>query len=199
MAKSQSDRKKELKGQIKKLRDAGYSEYISLSIASTEEMEEYVRAAASWSPDESEPEPEETPQPIPDPTSVLQKIAAAKTLRELGQSIAELSGLGAWKDWKLSYWDKNGECRIYVQDLSYTNPKNRGYVQILADGSKIRYFEGRDDFPKLPILPIVENNIEKAPALEPHMRAIASLNRQFGEGGWTQADLDDELEREKYR
>jgi hypothetical protein len=169
-----------------------------LAIASVDEMKEYLRQAADWSPDEPKPEVEALPEVPLDLTPILEKIANAKTLRELGERICELSGKGDWKDWKLSYWDKNGECRIYVRDLSYTNPKDRGYVQILADGSKIRCFRGRDDFPPLPILPAVENNLTGTP-FDPTSRAIANLNAQFGEGVWTQADLEDELEREEYR
>ena len=190
----------DLKIKIKSLRDRkGYiSPHINLRGASIEQMQEWIEIAEKWSPEPEEVEVEDEPEIIESADEVLALIANAKTLKELGNAIADLEGKGVWSKWRLKYWDKNGECRIYLTDASYVNAKERGYIRVNCDGSTTRFWKGNDGFPSLPTLPIVENDLV-AKDITPESRAIRNLNKQFGEGGWTQADLDDELERDEYQ
>lgn len=192
---NKSQRKKELRKQIKALREQGYTAYISLSIATIEQMEAYLEEAKDWTP----PEPyEEEEEILETPPADFSRINQATKLSELGSAIAGLAGTGDWADWEMKLWTKNGECRIYMKDCSYANPKERGYMQIRPDGSATHYCS-RGKFPTLPPLPQVENDLQPAAAQTPEQRAIANLNHQFGAGNWSQTDFDDEIERFEYQ
>jgi hypothetical protein len=122
---------------------------------------------------------------------VILKISRSTKLSGLGKSIAELSGKGEWTHWELKYWDKNGECRIYLVDKSYVNNKDRGYLTISANST----YTHRDPlhFPGLPKLPSVEPDLAKLD-LSPEAKAIRRLDVKFGEGKWNQLDFEDEVE-----
>lgn len=197
---TKAEKKKELKKRINAIRESGCPYHINLTISSIEEMEAWLEKASGWKPVFSEPEESKAESESESIEPILAKIRQSKTLKELGEAIASLSGKGVYKNWELKYWDKNGECRIYLTDISYANPKDRGYYKIHPDGRKERFSRGNDNFPGLPTgLPATTNNIQAAPKLSATGRAIASLNRQFGVNGWNQFDLEDELEREEYQ
>ena len=144
-----------------------------------------------------ETSPEETTTIIQSSDQAISQIAKSKTLSELGLTICQLSGTGNWADWKLKYWAKNGECRIYLTDTSYTNPKERGYLIVGIDGT-YQALLSQGSFPELPPLPVVELDFKPIDN-SPEARAIRSLNSQHGENGWDQRDFDDEIEREEYQ
>jgi hypothetical protein len=143
---------------------------------------------------------ETTPEPIKKIESAsiyIEAIQQSKTLSELGIAITQLSCKGNWADWKLKYWAKNGECRIYLTDISYTNPKERGYLIVKNDGT-YQSLLTQGSFPELPKLPTVKFDLT-ATDNSPEARAIRSLDSQYGEDGWNQFDYEDELEREEYQ
>lgn len=185
--------KKELKAKAKAIKASGCPGYINLSSSSIEELEAYISKWQNWSSSVEDDSVEEIKKVEADFTAISQ----AKTLSELGATIAKLAGTGEWENWEMNLWTKNGECQIYMKDCSYTNPKDRGYYLIKADG-KVSTFISQGNFPSLPPLPSVENDLIDRPAT-PEERAMSSLNAQFGASGWDQRDLDDELEREEYQ
>lgn len=186
--------KKELKAKAKEIKAKGCPGYINLSIASVEELQNYISKWENWSPEEPVEEIDlETPVTAADFTA----INNAKTLSELGRAIAALAGTGDWKDWEMSLWTKNGECRVYMKDCSYMNPKDRGYYLIKENGG-IEIFSPHK-LPTLPPLPAVTNDLTASSNLSAEDKAIRKLNLQFGVNGWGQRDLEDELEREEYQ
>jgi hypothetical protein len=197
MAKPNQQLKKELKAKAKILKESGCPGYIHLGCASVEELQNYLEKYKDWNP-----EPETIPSPETEPATIepdLEKVSNAKTLSQLGEAIACLEGKGDWKDWGMSLWTKNGECRVYMTDVSYRNPKKRGFYLIKEDGSAEELSIPNCRFPNLPPLPVVENDLVATPKLSPEGRAIRSLDAQFGKDGWNQFDYEDELEREEYQ
>lgn len=190
--------KKELKAEVKKLRaeieaKGGISPYISLSIANEATLLEWIDSAKEIL---SRPADEEDEPEAPAPQKA--QIGNPSTLSQLGIALEGLSKSADYQDWEFKMWTKNGTLRIYAKDISYTNPKDRGYYLINKDGT-YKVFESYSQYrlPALPPLPHVENDLVKL-SIDPYDRAVANLNRQFGTGGWCQADLDDELERDEY-
>lgn len=188
--------KKELKVKVKAIKAKGCPGYINLSIASIEQLQAYILQWKDYNP-ESETEEESKPEEVI--PADFTAINNAKTLSELGKAIANLAGTGEWNDWEMRLWTKNGECRIYMKDCSYTNPKDRGYYLINENGTVQVLSQPNCRFPNLPTLPTVENDLTSSHKLSPEQRAINKLNSQFGIDGWDQRDLDDELERDEHQ
>lgn len=194
--------KKELKARIKFMRQEYLKKgliapYVSLVNASEAELEAWIERASKELTEPEEPEPEPEPETQ---EADLGALMEAKTLSELGRIIEALGGKAPWHNWRFSLWTKNGQCRVYFSDHSYRNPKDRGYWLIGADGIVQSFFH-KGNFekpPSLPPLPATTNDLV-AKSLDPHQRAVASLDRQFGQGGWDKLDLEDELEREEYQ
>lgn len=186
--------KKQLKAKAKVIKEKGCPDYINLTIAGVERLQEYLNKNENWTP---RPEIQIEEKKVIPPADFF-AIKGAKKLSELGAAVAALQGTGNWADWEMSLWSKNGECRIYMRDCSYTNPKERGYYLIKENGNVVT-FVSQGSFPSLPPLPTVENDLVPSPKLSSTAKAMANLNAQFGKNGWTQADLDDELEREEYQ
>jgi hypothetical protein len=188
--------KKELKAKAKEIKSRGCPGYINLTTAPIEKLQEYILRWENWTPEseiELEPEPEEIKP------ANFAPIAAAQTLTELGKSLTNLAGTGDWKDWQMSLWTKNGECRVYMKDCSYRNPKDRGYYLIKEDGEVEIFSHPNCKFPDLPSLPAVANDLTANPKISSEEKAIRNLNAQFGADDWDQRDLEDELEREEYQ
>ena len=193
--------KKELKAQVKSMREIMekkdiVSPYISLNLASVEEMQDWIIKATSKIEDgrvdvdvdvDVDKEPKE---------EVL--IGEPKTLSELGDKIVSLSGTKGFEGWEFKKWTKNGTLRIYATDISYRNPKDRGYYVIAEDGTYIENSQLNRPLPTLPFLPSTINDLVALP-MDVHSRIVRALNRKFGEGKWTQFDYDDEAEGREYQ
>lgn len=142
--------KKELKQQIKAAREAGFQKYISLTIASEDDMRQYLAEYEVWLSKAGEREQieaqveearqqialEKTQQQEQERQSVIaaveKKLSASLPLSVVGEQVCAY--LNTLADYSASTWSKNGEMRIYLKDISYTNPKDAGYVRVSPDG-----------------------------------------------------------------
>jgi hypothetical protein len=156
--------KKQLKALCKELKEKGAPGYISLSIASLDQLKEYYESNKNWSP-RAEPEPEPEIKEIRSAQPILDKIPQQTHLSKLGKVLSELSGLGEWKHWEIKLWTKNGQCRLYLTDISYRNPKDRGYALVSSEGKVSYHFNLPNiTFPDFPPLPTTVDDLAIFPA-----------------------------------
>jgi hypothetical protein len=124
------------------------------------------------------------------------------TLRELGKWIENLSEEGDYEDWDFTMWTKNGELRIYAKDVSYRNPKDRGYYIIDEDGDVTEYpYRKNNPLPNLPELPakLFENDLLQKTVLSKEEKIERYLDSQYGRGGWDSRDFIDAEEMECFQ
>lgn len=92
--------------------------------------------------------------------AVIHSMRQLKTLKEVGLKLQELSGKGKWKEWELSYWDKCGQCRLYLRRSGL----KRGFIRVL-NNAMINYdhvveYKG-DKFPRITFF--IPYNLESLP------------------------------------
>lgn len=80
--------------------------------------------------------------------AVIHSMRQLKTLKEVGLKLQELSGKGKWKEWELNYWDKCGQCRLYLRRSGL----KRGFIRILNNAmivyDNVVEYKG-DKFPRI--------------------------------------------------
>lgn len=199
--------KKELKSQVKlmreKLAEAGtIPPYINLQSASEEtmltwlsEVEAQLQQALQFNDEMIELEQKAT--------ALVRDIDftefnSAKTLSQLGKAIANLSGKGDYADWQFTFWHKNGQARIYAKDVSYANPKERGYFLLKTSGEIIKYQISKNN--PLPDFPSTSRDFYHDDVAETKVdntleaKVERYLKREFPDGNYTGQDRDDAYE-----
>lgn len=127
---------------------------------------------------------------------------SAKTLSQLGKAIVRLSGKGDYVDWQFTFWHKNGQARIYAKDVSYSNPKERGYFLLKTSGEIIKSEISRNKpLPDLPTTPrdfyhndITADTEADNSKLSIDERVRRYLAREFPDNNYTGQDYDDAYE-----
>lgn len=204
--------KKELKEQIKAKRQeieevGGIPPYINIQSAAEERMSAWLIEAEqvlSRYQQRAKEEEEELDEPEyhNDLREIdLGEIKEAKTLKQLATAIKNLSQKGNYQDWQFTPWMKNGQLRIYAKDVSYSNPKTRGYFLINTSGEIKKIEESKNrPLPDLPILPrdFYHNDIvaevSESGKFDIDARVERYLKNEFPDGNYNGQDWDDAYE-----
>lgn len=220
----QTANKKELKAFVKTIRNTFPSNiYINLSIDSEEKLREYIAAYYEWQERANERETQER--------KINEKIKMEEELEEnqrlekikialneivsyqdkpiamsiIGKKIADLINL--YPNFETNTWSKNGEMRIYVNDLSMTR-RNRGFM-IIKD--KINFSNLNCNFEHEGVLRSLvfsnlENDLIKTTKLRTpdeiqeaikfgenvaDLEIESALDRIYGKGKWDRWDRED--------
>jgi len=195
-----TQQKQSLKEKLKQWREKGWSGHVNLARSTVEELQSAIKEAEIWYKKTKNAIPvvsdEELIAKDDNLDQLIAEAASAKTFQALGNAIQNLSSKGRWKDWEMKYWSKGGKHRIYLKDISYVNPKDRGYLELTTTGY-VHYCQ----LPNIFFPGLFPFEVEPDKVEEKHWqdRATKNLNAQFGRGGWNQADYDDEIEREEYQ
>lgn len=148
--------KKELKARAKIAKQSDFPEYIHLSIASIEEIISYLEKYEIWLQKASERAAQnkeielfkqqsaqvEAEKIVKNRLATIaqleRELERPLPLSEVGEKVA--SYLNQIQGYRASTWNKNGEMRIYLKDVSYINPKNAGYIKVDSEGEIKTYF-----------------------------------------------------------
>lgn len=195
-----TQQKQSLKEKLKEWREKGWPGHVNLARSTVEELQSAIEEVEVWNEKAKNIVPAiDTKKPVLEDDQLDKLIAAAMnstTFEALGAAIQMLSLKGKWKNWEMKYWSKGGCHRVYLTDVSYTNPKKRGYLELTTTGYNFICPLPNITFPGLFPFQVEADNKEN---YQQQDKAIRNLNAQFGKNGWNQADYDDEVEREEYQ
>jgi hypothetical protein len=177
----------------------GISPYVSLQLADEEEMSAWlIEAENVLAKYKQRIEDDDVEGDSVECEDDLSQINKAKTLKQLLDAIKDLSQKGSYKDWEFTPWTKNGQCRIYAKDISYSNPKTRGYFLVNNSGKVEKIEESRNNpLPDLPTFPrkFYHNDIiSEDGGGNIETKVSRYLKSQFPDGNWTGQDYDDACE-----